>query len=202
MMSTFPPVSVIGQPVAVRAMTVALTGNHSILLWGPRGVGKDTIRRAFPHDAYIRNVMDSCPCGNYSSIVKECTCNEVQLRRWSNRFHREVAHHDINVEVPPVTAKEMLNSQPWVFDEVVAKRVAAARAFGQTHTSAVRDEMGNRLMEMAVRRMSLTVGQLAAAVRVARTIANLNGSPLLQAKHLAEAVQYQTLGRMMDRRDK
>jgi magnesium chelatase family protein len=75
-------------------------------------------------------------------------------------------------------------------DEWREKRVGAAIEYGKTHASLETDDAGRRLLEMAIRRMSLTNGQYQAIMRVARVIANLDASEWLKAKHIAEAVQY------------
>ena len=186
-----------GHCVAKRALEVAAVGNHRIMLYGPRGAGKSALIEAHPHlDAIER---DSCPCGNHQSITKECTCSERALCRWLRRVKRTAETCDLVVEVPHRTTRELLADKPKHFNgapydeaEMSAARIAAARAFGETHTSLdVSEDATYRTMEMAARRLPLDYRAVESIKRVARSIANLDRSERLQAKHVAEAVQYQ-----------
>lgn len=188
------PSEIRGHAIAKRALTIAWASGHSVMLWGPRNAGKHTLAEAYEDElAGEVTIMDSCPCGQYGSIIRSCRCTPVQLRRWANRFDRLAANADIIVEVPHVPTKELmapLRNEP---DHSEA-RVLAARLFGVDHDCRdLKEDSAIRTMEMASRRLSLTAGQFRAVIRVARTIANLDASSDLRAKHVAEAIQYQAM---------
>lgn len=182
-----------GQTTAKRALEVAWVGGHDVLLWGPRGAGKTTLIEAFSEVNAIE--MDTCACGNSYSIVMDCTCQPRMLARWENRFVRLAAKTDIVLEVPPVPVKEMQASYRGCTLAQVTARVVASKAFSALNASTKLDDVGQRVMEMAARRMSFTVGEYETIIRVARTIASMDQSVHLMGKHVAEAIQYKTLSR-------
>ena len=190
---------VYGQPTAKRALTVAWAGGHSILLYGPRYAGKTTLREAFTEVPQARE-MDPCPCGHYGSPEAQCVCSPATIRRWVLRFIRASHAADMTIECPALPAKYMRAPLDSNAGEYAAASVERARKFAaEAPQTLALDDTGERLMEMAVRRMHLSVGQHDAALRVARTIANMDQSPRIQAKHLAEAVQYQSMAAMVER---
>lgn len=185
------PYQLRGQPVAKRAFEVALVGNLRVALIGPLGTSKTTIREAFP--GVESDECESCPCGYYLDAAVECTCNERLIYRWFRRMARWASGFDIVLESCRVTTRDMLSQQKPDKQEDVHMwaRVQAARKFGIKHTSTeLNDDAAFRTMEMACRRLSLTTGQYISILNTARAIANLDGSDLLKAKHVAEAVQY------------
>jgi magnesium chelatase family protein len=182
-----------GQQTAKRALTIAWAGGHSILLTGPRGTGKASLRDAVSETH--ATVMDSCACGNFTAVGKLCTCNERFLYRWRQRFARTANQHDITIECPEVPAKYLMDSSKGETLSEIEARVIRAREFAVDHTSLKLGDTAARLMEMASRRMAFTPGDYNAALRVGRTVANMDQSAELQAKHLAEACQYRSLQR-------
>ena len=186
-----------GHATAKRALEIALTGGHDILLWGPRGAGKTTLIEAFGTGVE----MDSCGCGSYASVTRECTCSPANLRRWLHRLIRVAPRFDIVIEVPMVPVKEMLigaYGEPTAAEVFERIRVNSDRCRMLRGAMSL-DDPGERTLEMCVRRMSLTAGQHDAILRVARTIANMAASPQIKAVHVAEACQYQSLAAMQAR---
>jgi magnesium chelatase family protein len=115
---------------------------------------------------------------------------------------------DLHIEVPAVQYKELRSKTDGVTSAEIRARVESARARqrergfynSQIPTARLRilsalDETGERTLEMAVRRMSLSARAHDRILRVARTIADLDNSETVSAKHLAEAVQYRNLDR-------
>ena len=115
---------------------------------------------------------------------------------------------DLHIEVPAVAYKDMRARDGGATSEQMRSRVDSARAAQQTRgyynsmipSSALRavcalDEAGERTMEMAVRRLGLSARAHDRILKVSRTIADLDGSERVSAKHLAEAVQYRSLDR-------
>ncbi len=183
------PCEIKGNCVAKRALEIAQASDLSVLFVGPRGSSKSTLRAAFPD---VRtDERDSCMCGNWQSITRECVCNPRLLYRWYRRLERLAAGFDLVIETCHTPAKEMLGrpNDP-KDDEYRAARVAAAREYGSTHHSLKMDDAATRTMEMVIRRLAITNGQHQQILKVSRAIANLDASEHLKAKHVAEATQY------------
>jgi magnesium chelatase family protein len=183
-----------GHCMAKRALEVALVGDHSVFLYGPRGSGKSTLVSAFPWLTSV-HVSDSCACGNTLSASKACTCDPVRLARWVRRARERARTCDIEIEVPPVPMKEWDAQNDPKADEWHVQRVERAKEFGEKNKSLKLDETAERIKELAARRLSFSIGEWERILNVSRSIANLDQSPILKGKHVAEAIQYKTLTR-------
>jgi magnesium chelatase family protein len=115
---------------------------------------------------------------------------------------------DLHVEVPAVAYKELRGRGDGVSSAEIRERVAGARAiqnargFYNAHIPSrplrqlcALDAAGERTLEMAVRKMGLSARAHDRILKVSRTIADLDHSETVSAKHLAEAVQYRSLDR-------
>ena len=147
--------------------------------------------------------MNPCKCGFYGDSTRECRCTPAQIQQYLNKISGPLLDRiDIHVEVPAVPFKELrgetaATSSAEIRDRVErARRVQQARGHYNAHlpTRMVRnvsalDETGERTLEMAVRRMGFSARAHDRILKVARTIADLDESANVSAKHVAEAVQ-------------
>jgi magnesium chelatase family protein len=114
----------------------------------------------------------------------------------------------LHIEVPAVPYQELRGKGDGVTSAEIRARVETARALQQTRgfynahipvpklrNLCALDDAGERTLEMAVRRMGLSARAHDRVLKVARTIADLDSSAGIAAKHLAEAVQYRSLDR-------
>jgi len=115
---------------------------------------------------------------------------------------------DIHIEVPAVPYKELRSNGASESSAEIRERVERTRAVQQKRgfinalmpvrmirKQCALDEAGERTLEMAVRRMGLSARAHDRILKVARTVADLDHSETVSAKHLAEAVQYRSLDR-------
>jgi len=115
---------------------------------------------------------------------------------------------DLHIEVPAVPYQELRGRDRSASSAEIrarvqtARQVQTARGFYNAHipSSKIRklcvlDEAGERTLELAVRKMALSARAHDRLLKVARTIADLGGSEVVLAKHVAEAVQYRSLDR-------
>ncbi len=115
---------------------------------------------------------------------------------------------DIHIEVPAVPYKEMRGADTSESSTTIRTRVERTRAVQQARgfynaqmpTRLIRkhcvlDEAGERMLEMAMRRLGLSARAHDRILKLARTIADLGGSETIAGKHVAEAVQYRSLDR-------
>ena len=104
---------------------------------------------------------------------------------------------DMQVEVPPVPAKDLRAAPPGESSATVAARVAASRRRSEERRGgpgALGTE-ARRILDRAIRRLGLSARAHDAILRVARTIADLEGAKDVETPHVAEAVQYRALDR-------
>lgn len=163
----------------------------------------------FPARILLVGAMNPCPCGFYGDPTRECRCTPGIIQRYLAKVSGPLLDRiDLHVEVPAVQYKELRGKNDGVPSAEIRARVEDARSIqrrrgfynSQIPTAQLRvlsalDESGERTLEMAVRRMSLSARAHDRILRVARTVADLDHSEMVSSKHLAEAVQYRNLDR-------
>jgi magnesium chelatase family protein len=184
------------------------------MLRQPLEDGAITIARAnmtltFPSSLMLICAMNPCKCGFLGDATRECRCTPGQIQQYLNKISGPLLDRiDIHVEVPAVPFKELrgeavVTSSAEIRSRVEqARSVQQARGFYNAHVPArlVRkvsalDDAGERTLEMAVRRMGFSARAHDRILKVARTIADLDQSAGVSAKHVAEAIQYRSLDR-------
>jgi magnesium chelatase family protein len=163
----------------------------------------------FPASFMLVAAMNPCPCGFFGDPTRECRCTPAIIQRYLARISGPLLDRiDLHIEVPAVAYAELRGKQDGASSADMRERVEKARLKQQARgfsnaripTRTLRqlaalDEAGERTLEMAVRRMSLSARAHDRILKVARTIADLAGSDAVSAKHVAEAVQYRSLDR-------
>jgi magnesium chelatase family protein len=164
---------------------------------------------SFPADFILIGAMNPCPCGYFSDSTRECRCTGAIIQRYLSKVSGPLLDRiDLHVEVPAVAYKELRGKDHGTTSAEMRARVEAARAVQRSRgfynariparllrTFCALDEAGERTLEMAVRRMGLSARAHDRILKAARTIADLDKSDAVSAKHLAEAVQYRSLDR-------
>ncbi len=155
--------------------------------------------------------MNPCKCGWYGHPSGRCTCSENQVDQYMRRISGPLLDRiDMYVEVPSVEYEAMRRKEKPESSAVIRKRVNAAREvqkqrFSGTEVSCnaymppamigqfcALDAAGERLMQSAFDRLGLTGRSHDRILRMARTIADLEGAARIEAPHLAEAIQYRS----------
>jgi len=190
----------------------------------PLEEGKVTIARAqvtltFPARFMLVAAMNPCPCGYFGDPVHGCSCTPAQIHRYLMRISGPLLDRmDIQVEVPRLDYSDIMSPPP-VEDPTaeIRARVCAAREIqqrrfagtnGAVHCNAQMraaemheycrlDQEGQRLLGLAVNRFGLSARAYDRILRMARTIADLDGSESIRPEHLSEAIQYRTLDRKL-----
>jgi len=181
--------------------------------------GKVTIARAamslsYPADVMLVAAMNPCPCGYLGDERHVCTCSEPEVRRYRSRLSGPLLDRiDLQVEVPAVPYKDLKADASPVTSTAMRDRVLAARErqaaryAGMPLTCNSRlagrslakfcaiDAEGHAFLENAVRRLGLSARAHTRILRIARTIADLDGDADLRVEHLAEAVNLRNLDR-------
>jgi len=159
--------------------------------------------------------MNPCPCGYYGDPTHTCVCSPGQIQRYMNKISGPLLDRiDIQCEITPVPFKDLSQAAPGEPSEKIRERVIKARAI-QTerfreqkgvycnaqmsermiHQYAEPDEQGLALLRMAMEKLKLSARAYNRILKVARTIADLEGSNQVMPTHIGEAIGYRQLDR-------
>lgn len=159
--------------------------------------------------------MNPCPCGYYNDPTHNCVCTPGQIQRYLNKISGPLLDRiDIQVEITPVPFDEISKTAPGEPSAAIRERVIKARKIQEEryapykgvhcnaqmserlmHQFAEPDEQGLELLRMAMKKLNLSARAYSRILKVARTIADLDGSEHVQSSHIAEAVSYRNLDR-------
>ncbi|MGM9574832.1 MAG: YifB family Mg chelatase-like AAA ATPase [Oscillospiraceae bacterium] len=165
----------------------------------------------FPSNFMLVCAMNPCKCGWYGHPSGRCRCSANEIRAYHSRISGPLLDRiDIIVEAPALEYEELKNRAPAESSAEIKKRVNKARARQQErfagtdiasnadmntkalNTYCVLTPECEELMHQAFDRMGLTARSYDRILRVARTIADLEGAEDIGAEHIAEAIQYRT----------
>ena len=181
---------------------------------------KITISRAkytteFPCSFMFVASMNPCPCGYYGDPTHTCVCTPGQIQRYMNKISGPLLDRiDIQCEIAAVPFAQLSQMEPGEPSAAIRERVIAARRIQEErfrpfkgihcnammtermiHQFAEPDEKSLQLLRMAMERLKLSARAYNRILKVARTIADLEGSEKVQSHHISEAVGYRNLDR-------
>lgn len=179
-----------------------------------------TISRAqytldYPASFQLVASMNPCPCGYYNHPTRNCVCSPGQVQRYLNRISGPLLDRiDIQVEIVPVPFEKMSEQTQAESSAAIRERVVRARQLQTARFASVSgvycnaqmtsrllnqyarpDDKGLDLLRNAMTRLNLSARAYDRILRVARTIADLEGVEQIQSWHLAEAISYRNLDR-------
>ena len=179
--------------------------------------GQVTISRVsgavtYPAEFMLVCAMNPCKCGWYGDPSGRCNCSERAVMDYRGRISGPLLDRiDIVVEVPAVHFEDLRTRAEAESSAEVKKRVDAARdrqhvRFGQgsnmcnarmgpdeMRKHCELDEAGAALMKQAFETMGLTARSYDRILKVARTVADLDGCENIEPQHIAEAIQYRAV---------
>lgn len=177
-----------------------------------------TISRAqgtvtYPASFMLVAAMNPCPCGFQGDTLKECLCSSGEVARYIKRISGPLLDRfDIFVDVPRIAYEKLADDHVGESSERVRARVEAARQAQRERFNGrgvvcnadarapdVRDlcqaePPARSLLRTAMKQLSLSARGFHRILKVARTIADLDGSAAVKTQHVAEAVQYRPRG--------
>jgi magnesium chelatase family protein len=179
-----------------------------------------TISRAnftieYPASFMLVASMNPCPCGYYNHPERECECPPGAVQKYLSRISGPLLDRiDIHIEVTPVPFQDLSDNADAESSATIRNRVVHARQIQQErfrvhseiHCNAqinpsmmIRhckpDQAGATLLKNAMERLDLSARAYDRILKVARTIADLDGSAAVRSHHLAEAINYRSLDR-------
>lgn len=169
----------------------------------------------YPASFMLVASMNPCPCGYYTHPTKACVCNPGQVQKYLNRISGPLLDRiDLQIEVIPVPFEKMAELKPAESSAVIRERVIRARQIQEQRYASLSgihcnaqmnsrllneyarpDERGLQLLKTAMNRLNLSARAYDRILKVARTIADLEGTEQIQSHHLAEAIGYRNLDR-------
>ena len=172
-------------------------------------IARSNMTLRFPANIMLVAAMNPCACGFHGDPTRECRCTGGLIQRYLGKISGPLLDRiDLHIEVPAVAYKELRSKTGGTSSAEMRGRVTASRDIqmkrgfynSQIPVTEMRavcalDDSGERTLELAVRRMGLSARAHDRVLKVARTIADLEGSEKMSAKNVAEAVQYRSLDR-------
>ena len=181
--------------------------------------GVITVARAnatitYPANFTLIASMNPCPCGNFGSKDRECRCTPAQIHKYLSKLSGPIMDRiDIHVEVDNVSYSDLKSENKEESSASIKERVDKARevqlrrfknsknfcnakmSVPQTKKYCVLDEAGESLLRNAFEKLKLSARAHDRLLRVARTIADLEGEENILPSHIAEAIGYRSLDR-------
>ncbi|MCX8015105.1 MAG: YifB family Mg chelatase-like AAA ATPase [candidate division WOR-3 bacterium] len=180
------------------------------------GRAKSTI--TYPARFMLAASMNPCPCGFFSDPHKECTCTVHMIKKYRAKISGPLLDRiDVHIEVPSIKYESLAKKEPGEPSEKIRQRVNKARAIqlarfqnlkrkkpiycnGQMESKEIRkfceiDSTSEGLLKTAIDRFGLSARAYDRILKVARTIADLDGSSSIKPVHISEAIQYRSFDR-------
>jgi magnesium chelatase family protein len=189
-------IEVLRQPLEDRTVTIA----------------RATATATFPANFMLVAAMNPCPCGNLTDPRKACRCGATDIARYRRKVSEPILDRiDIHIEVPPAEYRDISGNGPSESSGAIRARVTACRLAQEErfrvhpstftnaqmpakviarHCSLVRE--GKALLRSACERLGLSARSYSRVLKIARTIADLDSAVSIDARHLAEAIQYRS----------
>lgn len=171
-------------------------------------------RLTYPCSVMLVAAMNPCPCGYYGHPSKKCTCSATKISKYLSKISGPLLDRiDLHVEVLPVEYEQLSSNEKEESSQDIKARVVRARnkqnerydGTGVTcnarltpallRESCPLEESASHILKVAFEKMGLSGRAYDRILKVARTIADLEGCDTLCSHHIAEAVQYRSLDR-------
>ncbi len=181
--------------------------------------GRVTISRSlltltYPSRVMLVAAMNPCPCGYLTDPVHPCNCTPIAMHRYRSRISGPLLDRiDLHIEVPAVKYRDLADRGETESSAAIARRVEQSRELQAGRYKGTRihcnaqmtprfikkycepDAAGNRMLELVTDRLGFSARTYNRILKVARTIADLDGSDSIHEQHIAEAIQYRSLDR-------
>jgi magnesium chelatase family protein len=170
---------------------------------------------SYPARVMFIGAANPCPCGHLGDTVRQCTCNGYQIQRYRQRLSGPLLDRlDIHIEVPRLKQEELtskggtgatsaeIRERVQRARRVQSERFAGAGIFTNAQMTSKHlrkfcavDDATQSLLRAAITQLALSARAYDRVLKLARTIADLEGVPDIAPAHVAEALQYRSLDR-------
>jgi magnesium chelatase family protein len=181
--------------------------------------GQVTIARAsvsltFPARFTLAAAMNPCPCGFFNDPTRECSCTPVMIQRYVSKISGPLLDRiDIHIDVPAVKYADLAGKPPGEGSAEIRERVTTVRKIQQERFGGQKiycnaqmtprlirqfceiDEESRRHLEHAMTKLGLSARAYDRILKVSRSLADLDQSEQIRARHISEAIQYRSLDR-------
>lgn len=185
----------------------------------PLETGRITVSRVnatitYPARFTLVLACNPCPCGYFGDTKRPCTCSPQQIAKYRSKLSGPLLDRvDLQVEIPRLEVQEILSERQEESSKEVRKRVEMAREFqkkrfqgegillnGEMKPRHIKrfcalSQEAKRFLETTLQKLFLSTRAYHRVLKVARTIADLEGKECIEVHHIAEAVQYRFLDR-------
>jgi magnesium chelatase family protein len=179
-------------------------------------IARAAMSLTFPARFTLAAAMNPCPCGFHGDPTRDCHCTLPMIQRYMSKISGPLLDRiDIHIDVPAVKYKELRGGAAPEGSEQIRARVIRAREVQLNRFAAAGERIYSnaqmstrhirafcdlttdceRLLERAMTQQGLSARAHDRILKVARTVADLEGAPNIEPKHIAEAIQYRSLDR-------
>ena len=177
-------------------------------------ISRASITLSFPSRFSLVCAQNPCPCGHFGDSLHSCMCNPRQISMYRSRISGPLLDRiDIQIEVPAVPYKELGKTVQGENSDSIRKRVISTRDIQSQRFKDIpihcNAQMSSReirklcklsgacskLLETVSKKLGLSARAYHRIIKIARTIADIEGAPDILEPHIAEAIQYRSLDR-------
>ncbi|MFQ5674888.1 MAG: YifB family Mg chelatase-like AAA ATPase [bacterium] len=180
-------------------------------------ISRATLSLTYPAEFMLAAAMNPCPCGFATDPNNECSCTPPQIQKYLSRVSGPLLDRiDIHIEVPAVKYKELASETSGESSADIRERVMKAREIQQRRfrdrrhlfcnarmeSKEIRqyckiDDQGHELLKTAITKLGLSARAYDRILKVARTIADIEGAEEISSQFVSEAIQYRSLDRSL-----
>lgn len=169
----------------------------------------------YPARFLLAAAMNPCRCGYFGHHMRACSCSVNQVQMYRKKLSGPLIDRiDLRIEVGAVKSEDMTSSEKGESSEIIRARVIKARALQQKRCTHLKiknnseikashikevcplDNEGQKILTLAMESKGYSARAYHRIIRVARTIADLDGSQNIRLPHIAEAIQHHRLDRL------
>lgn len=181
---------------------------------GRVSISRSLVSLSYPADFMLVAAMNPCPCGYMTDDQHPCSCTPLAVQRYRGKLSGPLLDRiDLHVDVPAVPYEDLKRERGSVDSATMRSRIMEARdrqaerfkglpvsVNAQLTGSALEEHCRleatcHTFLENAVKSLGLSARAYTRILRIARTVADLDGSAAIAVNHLAEAINYRTLDR-------